>query len=184
MKKIVTVVINILDTINFIMGTIGSVFFLPLTALMFYEVFTRRILASPTVWTFETSRFLFVPLIMLGLGYTLIFHGHATIDLFYVKMSPKVQAITNIVTMLIFLLPGTYIMLLNSLKQTALSWASMERTASAFNAPVYPVKTLLPIGFILLFMAGISMLIKNMYFLFTNERIESKVVKKFTPDDE
>ena len=81
MKKIIRAVVNILDSINFYAGIIGSVFFIPLTLLMFYEVFTRRILGSPTVWTFETSRFLFVPLIMLALGFTLIFRGHATIDL-------------------------------------------------------------------------------------------------------
>jgi TRAP-type mannitol/chloroaromatic compound transport system permease small subunit len=180
MKKIIRAVVNILDSINFYAGIIGSVFFIPLTLLMFYEVITRRILGSPTVWTFETSRFLFVPLIMLALGFTLIFRGHATIDLFYVKFSPKVQAILDTITLTVFLLAGSIIMFLNSLKQTSLSWASLERTASAFNAPIYPVKTLVPIGFALLFLAGISMLLKNIYFLVTKEKLESNIVKRYT----
>ena len=65
MKKIIKLVINIFDTINFYAGIIGALFFIPLTLLMVFEVFTRRVLGAPTVWTFETSRFLFVPLIML-----------------------------------------------------------------------------------------------------------------------
>lgn len=180
MKKIIKAVVNILDLINFYSGLVGSIFFIPLTALMFFEVFTRRVLGSPTVWTFETSRFLFVPLIMLALGFTLIFRGHATIDLFYEKFSAKTQAIVDSVTLVIFLLSGSVIMFLNSFKQTSMSWASLERTASAFNAPVYPVKTLLPIGFALLFLAGISMLLKNIYFLTTKEKLESNIVRKYT----
>lgn len=180
MKKIIRAVVNILDSINFYAGIIGSVFFIPLTLLMLYEVFTRRILGSPTVWTFETSRFLFVPLIMLALGFTLIFRGHATIDLFYEKMSSKVKAIVDSITLTVFLLTGSLIMFLNAFKQTSMSWASLERTASAFNAPVYPVKTLLPIGFALLFLAGVSMLLKNIYFLATKEQLESNIVSKYT----
>lgn len=180
MKKIIKMVINILDSINFYAGIIGSLFFIPLTVLMVYEVFTRRVLGSPTIWTFETSRFLFVPLIMLGLGFTLLFRGHATIDLFYEKFSPKVRAIVDSITLIVFLFSASIIMFLNAFKQTSMSWKSLERTASAFNVPVYPVKTLLPIGFALLLLAGISVLLKNIYFLATKEEIESNIVAKYT----
>jgi TRAP-type mannitol/chloroaromatic compound transport system permease small subunit len=150
---------------------------------MFYEVFTRLILGSPTVWTFETTRFLFVPLIMLALGFTLLFRGHATIDLFYVKFSSKVRAIVDSITLMVFLFPGSIIMFLNAYKQTSMSWASLERTASAFNVAVYPVKTIVPIGFALLILAGISFLIKNIYFIATNEKLESNIVMRYAAED-
>lgn len=180
MKKVIKMVINILDTINFYAGIIGSLFFIPLTALMVYEVFTRRVLGAPTIWTFETSRFLFVPLIMLGLGFTLLFRGHATIDLFYEKFNKKARAIIDSITLLVFLFSASIIMFLNGFKQSAMSWGSLERTASAFNVPVYPVKTFLPIGFALLLLAGISVLLKNIYFLATKEEIESNIIAKYT----
>lgn len=180
MKKVIQVAINIIDTLNFYAGIIGAVFFIPLTILMVYEVFTRRVLGSPTVWTFETSRFLFVPLIMLALGFTLLFRGHATIDLFYERFSPKVRAIVDSITLVVFLMSASFLMFLNGWKQSSMSWASLERTPSAFNVPIYPVKTFLPIGFALLFLAGLSLLLKNLYFLKTKEQIESNIIAKYT----
>ncbi|PKM84373.1 MAG: hypothetical protein CVU86_07645 [Firmicutes bacterium HGW-Firmicutes-11] len=180
MKKVIKLVINIFDTINFYAGIIGALFFIPLTILMVFEVFTRRVLGAPTVWTFETSRFLFVPLIMLALGFTLLFRGHATIDLFYERFSPKVRAIVDSITLIIFLMSASLIMFLNGLKQSSMSWASLERTASAFNVPVYPVKTFLPVGFALLILAALSVLLKNIYFLATKEEIESNIIAKYT----
>lgn len=159
MKKLV----NVLDLINFWAGIIGSVFFLPLTALMVYEVITRRIFHAPTIWTLEMSRFLFVPLILLALGFTLIYRGHATIDLFYTKWNDKTRAIVDIITYIIFMFPACIIMFINEVTATKMSWATLERTPSAFNCPVYPVKTLMPIGFLLLFIAAVSVTLKNIY---------------------
>lgn len=181
MKKIIQIFIDVSDALNVFIASIFSVLFIPLMFLSVYEVFTRRILGSPTIWTLETTRFVFVPIVVLAMGYTLLFKGHATIDLFSEKFSDKTKAIVDSITTLIFLLPSSLIMFLNSLKMASMSWASLERTPSAFNAPIYPIKTFMPIGFAILFLAALSWFIKSVYFLAAKEKIESKIMAKLKP---
>lgn len=178
MKKIIQLYINLADALNIYIGALFSVLFIPLMLLSVYEVFTRRILGNPTIWTLETTSFIFVPIVVLAMGYTLLYKGHATIDVFSEKYKDRTRAIVESITTIIFLLPSSVVMYINSLKGAQMSWASLERTPSAFNAPIYPIKTILPIGFALLFLAGLSWLVKNLYFLITKEKVESKILMK------
>lgn len=181
MKKIIQIIIDIIDAINIFVGSIFSVLFIPLMLLSVYEVFTRRILGNPTIWTLEVTSFIFVPIVVLAMGYTLIHKGHATIDVFSEKFSNKTKAIVDSITILIFLMPAAVVMFINSLKGAQMSWASLERTPSAFNAPIYPIKTFMPIGFALLILAALSWFLKSIYFLAAKEKIESKIIKKLKP---
>ncbi len=181
MKKVIQVFIDVADGINIIIAAIASVFFIPLVGLGVYEVITRRIFGSPTIWTLEMTRFVFVPIVILSIGYTLLVGGHATIDLFSEKFKARTRAIVNTITIILFLLPSSIVMFINSYRATAMSWASLERTPSAFNAPIYPVKTMMPIGFAALILAAVSWLLKNIYFLKAKEKIESKIMMKLKP---
>ena len=48
-----------IDAISNWIGKIFSYLVLPLTALIVFEVITRRFFDAPTIWTFELSNFLF-----------------------------------------------------------------------------------------------------------------------------
>jgi TRAP-type mannitol/chloroaromatic compound transport system permease small subunit len=181
MKKIIQIYIDITDALNIFIGSIFSIFFIPLMFLSVYEVITRRIMGNPTIWTLEMTSFIFVPIVVLAMGYTLLHKGHATIDVFSEKFSDKTKAVVDSITIAVFLLPSSLIMFLNSLEGAMMSWASMERTPSAFNAPIYPIKTFLPIGFALLFLAALSWFVKSVYFVFAKEQIESKIMMRLKP---
>ena len=183
-RKIIQVIIDVIDTIAVWSAKIFSILFIPLMLLMVYEVFTRRVLGQPTVWTYEMARFLFVPLIMMCIGYTHLQGGHASIDLLYGKMSRRGKAITNVLTHIFLLGWASILAIQDTLTLARMSWASLERTPSAFNAPIYPVKTFMPIGFILVFLVCISVLLKNGYFLATNEPIQSKIMTAELGDEE
>jgi TRAP-type mannitol/chloroaromatic compound transport system permease small subunit len=182
MKKIVQAFINVIDMINVALASVFSILFIPLMFLSVYEVFTRRLLGSPTIWTLEVTKFTFVPIVVMAMGYTLLLRGHATIDLFSEKFKDKTRAAVETIMAIVFLLPSSLIMFINSSRGAAMSWASLERTPSAFNAPIYPIKTFLPIGFALLLLAAISWIVKNVYFLAAKEHIESKIIQKLRPN--
>ena len=181
MKKIIQGYIDIADAVNIFIGSVFSVLFIPLMLLSVYEVFTRRIMGNPTIWTLEMTSFLFVPIVVLAMGYTLIHKGHASIDVFSEKFKDKTKAVVDSVTIVVFLLPSAIVMFINSLKGAQMSWAVLERTPSAFNAPIYPIKTFLPIGFAILVLAALSWLLKSLYFLKAKEKIESRIMKKLKP---
>ncbi|MFO8031379.1 MAG: TRAP transporter small permease subunit [Desulfohalobiaceae bacterium] len=132
-----------------------------LMALAVFEVVTRRLLGNPTVWTFEMSGFLLAGTTMLGLAYTQLHYGHVNIDFIYDRLSRRAQAILNIITFFPYLFLYCYIFLHLGTKFAAKSWARLETASTAWSPPVYPVKTVLPVGAALLLLIGLVQLIQN-----------------------
>ncbi len=135
-----------------------------LMLLMFlavFEVITRRILGSPTIWTFEMSGFLLAAVTMLALAYTQLHHGHVNIDFIYDRLSRRGKAIADIISFFPFYLLYCYIFLSFGTNFAAQSWAMKETASTAWSPIIYPVKTLIPVGAALLLLIGLAQLIRN-----------------------
>ena len=152
-------------------GRLFSVTILIQLLLSCYEVFTRRVLGAPTIWTHEILGYVFCASVMLTMGYTQLHNGHANVDLLSENFSPRTKSLVNVLTFFVFLGFFATVFLLDGIKFAATSWAMGERTSTAFNPIVYPAKTLLPVGFFLLLMQGVADLIKDLVFLVKGERI-------------
>lgn len=163
--KIITIILKIVDTITEWSGRLVVWLFLALLGITLYEVFTRRFLGSPTVWTFEILSYLFAAVVMLSLGYTHLHEGHAKVDIITEKFSIRTQKLIEVVTYPLFLGLMTYILFRDGMTYAQTSWRLLEKAPSVFNSVVYPAKSLIPLGFGLLGLAGISRLIKNIVFL-------------------
>jgi TRAP-type mannitol/chloroaromatic compound transport system permease small subunit len=133
--------------------------------LSLYEVFTRRLLGEPTIWTHEIIAYCFCAAVLLTIGYTLKHRAHANVDVLYGYLSPRTQAILDLVTYSVFLGIFTVVLLNEGIKFAANSWSIMERTPSAFNFYIFPAKTLLPVGMFLLTLQMISDVIRKIVFL-------------------
>ena len=164
-------IINSIDTFSEWCGRIFSWIIVTIIGLSLFEVFTRRILGKPTIWTHEILSYLFCASIMLTMGYALRHKSHANIDIFYERLSSRTQAMVDIITFIFFLGLFSIIFLWQGIIFAATSWAILERTPSAFNFYVFPAKTLIPIGAFLLLIQGISDFIKNVVFVVKGERI-------------
>lgn len=169
--KTIRAIVNQIENISEWCGRIFSWFIVAVIGLSLFEVFTRRILGKPTIWTHEVLSYLFCGAIMLTLGYALKYKTHANIDIFHERLSPRGQAMVNIVTFIFFLGLYSAIFLWKGIIFAATSWGMMERTPSAFNFYVFPAKTLLPMGAFLLLIQGLSDFIKNIVFLTKGERL-------------
>jgi len=158
-----------LDRVSEWSGKIFSWFIISIIVLSLYEVFTRRLLGSPTIWTHEIIGYCFAGAVMLTIGYTLKHKSHANVDVIYVFLSPKMQASFDLITYIVFLAIFTIFLLIESTKFAATSWAMLERTPSAFNFYVFPAKTFLPVGILLLALQMISDIVKKIVFLIKGE---------------
>lgn len=163
--------LNIIDNISESCGRVFSWFIITLVGLSVFEVFTRRILGKPTIWTHETLSYLFCASIMLTMGYALRHKTHVRIDIFPKRLSLKGQAILNIITFVIFLGFFSILFLWKGILFAATSWARMERAISAFNFYVFPAKTLIPVGAFLLLIQGIADFLRDIIFLIKGERL-------------
>ena len=142
-------------------GKIVCWLLMALMGLAVFEVITRRLLGSPTIWTFELSGFLLAAVTMLSLAYTQLHYGHVNIDFIYDRLSRRGKAIIDIITFFPFLLLYCYIFLDFGTKFAATSWSIREAAPTAWNPIIYPVKALIPVGAALLLLIGLVQLIRN-----------------------
>lgn len=157
-----------IDTTNEWIGRIFACLIIPLMFLIVFEVFTRRILGNPTVWTFEVIIQLYAALFMMAAPLTLLYNKHVSVDIFASKLSPKKRAIMDIFTYLVFFFPFVLILFNEGYEYAMLSWELLEKKHSAgFAMPIYPLKTVIPVTAFLLFFQGISIVIKKIMFLKT-----------------
>jgi TRAP-type mannitol/chloroaromatic compound transport system permease small subunit len=153
-----------IDAISEWSGRIFSWFIVAIIALSLYEVFTRRLLGKPTIWTHEIIAYCFCAAVLLTIGYTLKHRAHANVDVLYDYLSPRTQAIFDLIAY-------TGILLFEGTRFAATSWAIMERTPSAFNFYIFPAKTLIPVGMFLLAIQIISDIIRRVVFLVKGESL-------------
>ena len=113
----------------------------------------------------EIQWYLFAAIFLLCSPYTLQKNEHVRIDVISGKFSPRGLAIIDIIGTLFFLLPMVVLVLWLSLPLVANSFQINEMSANAGGLIRWPVKALLPLGFLLLALQGISELIKRVAFL-------------------
>ena len=113
----------------------------------------------------EIQWYLFAAVVLLCSPYTLQKNEHVRIDVLSGKLSPRGLAVIDIIGTLFFLLPMVVLVLYLSVPLVAESYKINEYSANAGGLIRWPVKILLPIGFTLLALQGVSELIKRVAFL-------------------
>lgn len=113
----------------------------------------------------EIQWYLFAAVFLLCAPYTLQKNEHVRIDVLSGKLSPRGLAVIDIIGTLFFLLPMVVLVLYLSVPLVAESYKINEYSANAGGLIRWPVKILLPIGFTLLALQGVSELIKRVAFL-------------------
>ncbi|MBU3698292.1 TRAP transporter small permease subunit [Dechloromonas sp.] len=113
----------------------------------------------------EIQWYLFAAIFLMCSPYTLQKNEHVRIDVLSSKLSPRGLAVIDIIGTLFFLLPMVIAVMWLSLPLVAESYRIHEYSANAGGLIRWPVKILLPIGFALLALQGISEMIKRIAFL-------------------
>lgn len=132
----------------------------------------------------EIQWYLFAAVFLLCSPYTLQKNEHVRIDVLSGKLSPRGLAVIDIIGTIFFLLPMVVVVLWLSLPLVAESYKIQEMSANAGGLIRWPVKILLPIGFTLLALQGISELIKRIAFLAGRIDDPNNKEKGPTPEEE
>ena len=132
----------------------------------------------------EIQWYLFAAVFLLCSPYTLQKNEHVRIDVLSGKLSPRGLAVIDIIGTLFFLLPMVVVVLWLSLPLIAESYKIQEMSANAGGLIRWPVKVLLPIGFTLLALQGISELIKRIACLAGRIEDPNSKPKGPTPEEE
>jgi TRAP-type mannitol/chloroaromatic compound transport system permease small subunit len=119
---------------------------------------------SSNAWL-EIQWYLFSAVFLLGAGYTLLRNEHIRIDIVSSRLSPKARAWIDIIGCLLFLAPMVGIMLYYGWPIFVESWQSQEYSSDPGGLIRWPVFALIPLGFGLLALQGLSELIKRVALL-------------------
>ena len=138
---------------------VSFLIFIAIGALL-YEIVLRYLFNAPTIWAHGiTQRVVATYAILLG-AYTLRQGGHVKVDILYNRLSIRTRAILDLFTAtLFFLFCGVLVW-----KGGIFAWTSVmmeERCNTVFNAILYPVKVMLPVGAFLIVLQQMAEFTRN-----------------------
>jgi len=119
---------------------------------------------SSNAWL-EIQWYLFSAVFLFCAGYTLLHNQHVRIDIISSRFSKRVQAWIDIFGTVFFLLPMAMLILWLSWPVFVDAFRSNEVSSNAGGLAVWPARLMLPLGFLLLVLQGVSELIKRIAFL-------------------
>ena len=164
---------SLLFTIDRLSAWVGKAFAWCILALTFgitYEVFVRYALTDPTAWAFDYSYIMYGALFMMAGAYTLSRDGHVRGNFLHRLWPPRVQATVDLVLYVLFFFPGIIALIFAGADFAAYSWRFLEvSSASPANIPVFPLKTIIPVAGVVLFLQGIAESIRCMICIRTGQ---------------
>jgi TRAP-type mannitol/chloroaromatic compound transport system permease small subunit len=109
----------------------------------------------------EIQWYMFAGMVLLGAPYTLKMNEHVRVDLVYGMVSERTQIWIDIVGGVLFLLPICIILTYFTWPWFVDSWLQNEQSSNAGGLVRWPIKLLLPVGFCLMAIQGVSEIIKR-----------------------
>jgi TRAP-type mannitol/chloroaromatic compound transport system permease small subunit len=162
--------LNRIDRISELTGHAISWIVLLLTLILGYEVLMRYCFNSPTKWAYDISYMLGGTFFLLGAAYTLRMKAHVRIDLFYNQFSPRQRALIDVLFYLVFFFPLWIGLLYHLIPHVHMSWKLAERSLESYwRPPIYPFKTIMPIGVFLLLLQGLAEFVRSLTVLVKGE---------------
>jgi TRAP-type mannitol/chloroaromatic compound transport system permease small subunit len=155
---------HIIDAINERTGRIVAWLFIPFTLLVVADVFTRYVLRNPWFYI-DVNIQIMGTLIVLGGGYCLLHQSHIGVDTVVSRLSPRTRTIIDLLLFPIFV--GSIGALLWKTGVAAWdAWVWLERYSfSALLPPIYPYKTVIVLGVLLVLLQGTVKFIRDLLFV-------------------
>jgi TRAP-type mannitol/chloroaromatic compound transport system permease small subunit len=119
---------------------------------------------SSNAWL-EVQWYLFSGVFLLGAGYTLLRNEHVRIDVLLHRLPKRAQIMVDIFGLICFLLPAAILIGVEAWPLFTKAVGSGEMSENAGGLIRWPVYALVPFGFALLALQGVSELIKRFAFL-------------------
>ncbi|MCK5680336.1 TRAP transporter small permease subunit [bacterium] len=140
-----------------------------------YDVIMRYGFKSGNIAVQEMEWHLFAVIFLLGAAYSLKKDAHVRVDIIYTKLSTKQKAWIDFIGTFIFLIPFSIIIIYSTRNFIESSWAVGEVSPDPGGLPArYVLKAMIPAGFILLLLQGISQAIKNLMVITGQEKEVAK----------
>ncbi len=150
-----------IDWINAQFGVIANWLVLFAAVISAGNAASRYLFSESSNGWLEIQWYMFAGMVLLGGAYTLKMNEHVRVDLLYGMASERTQIWIDIIGGVLFLLPICVILTYFTWPWFVDSWVGNEQSSNAGGLIRWPVKLLLPLGFALVALQGISEIIKR-----------------------
>lgn len=175
---------RLIDAINIKIGHAVSWLILIAVIICSGNALVRYIFHVGSNAWLEIQWYLFGAVFLLAASYTLRRNEHVRIDVVVGRFSKRTQVWIDMLGFVLFLLPITILILYDAIPFAWQSIQSQEMSSNAGGLIVWPAKLLVPVGFFLLGLQGISELIKRIGFLMGKVDASEFEKNVATPEEE
>ena len=159
--KALLVLSRAIDVVNERLGRVANWMILIACLISAGNAMTRYAFdLSSNAWL-EVQWYLFAGVVMLGASYTLSLNEHVRVDILYAQLPERKKEWLDLLGAALFLIPSCLIIAWLSWPFFHESWTIQEMSTNAGGLLRWPVKILIPIGFVLLALQGFSEIIKR-----------------------
>ena len=155
-----------IDLINIGIGKISIWMIFAATAISAGNALVRYIFGIGSNAFLEVQWYLFAAVFMLGAGYGFLHNVHVRIDVLASRLSDRTRNWIDIGGVIVFLLPLCAMMIYMGVPLLERAYVSGETSFSPGGLIRWPIYALIPVGFALLALQGLSELAKRVNYLF------------------
>mgnify|MGYP001995058883 CR=1 FL=1 len=155
-----------LEAIVKFFGKIGAWLSIPLIFIIIFDIITRRFFILGSTKIQEMEWHLHTAIFLLALGFAYIKNSHVRIEIIREKYSNSLKSVFEIIGILFFLVPYTFMIVYYGFDFVSRSY-NLNEVSSALTGLSHRwiIKSFIPLGMLLLFLAGLSILLKNVSYL-------------------
>ncbi len=175
---------RLIDRLNTLVGRWVAWLVLAAVLISAANAIVRKVFSTSSNAFLEIQWYLFAAVFLLAAGYTLMRQEHVKIDVVSGRFSKRTQIWIDIFGICVFLLPFVVVVIDLSLPLVLRAYATHEMSSNAGGLVRWPVFAMLPLGFFLLGLQGVSELIKRLAFLQGRVPDPTQKTQGKTPEEE
>ena len=150
-----------IDWVNAQFGVIANWLVLLACLISAGNAASRYLFSQSSNGWLEIQWYMFAGRVLIGAPYALKMNEHVRVDLLYGMASERTQIWIDIVGGILFLLPICIILIYFTWPWFVESWQINEQSSNAGGLLRWPVKLMLPLGFALMALQGVSEIVKR-----------------------
>ena len=156
---------RLIDKISTVVGKFTMWLILATTLISAGNALVRKIFNQSSNGLLEIQWYLFAAVFMLGAGYGFLKNSHVRIDFVSTKLTDRARNWIDVLGILFVLFPFCVITISLGWSFFLQAYTSGEMSQNAGGLIRWPAYSLIPLGFALLMLQGLSELIKRLAFL-------------------
>jgi|TARA_R110002072_G_scaffold119546_5_gene252410 TRAP-type mannitol/chloroaromatic compound transport system permease small subunit len=159
MPRFVSVYVRTVDAINYRIGRVMMYGIFVMMGILLWSSISKTFFL-PSLWTLEVAQFAMVTYYILGGPYSIQLGSNVRMDLFYGNWSVRKKAWFDSFTVLLLIF-YLGVLLYGAVDSTSYSLQYGERNPTVWRPYLWPIKSIMTVGFFLMLLQAISELFKD-----------------------